>query len=74
MTKSNLTVRIDGELKDKYEELAESEHRSLNKQVEKALEEYLETKESLGYIFVPDLEEAERSIDEGEVEPVWKGE
>jgi len=47
---------------------------SLNKQVEKALEEYLETKESLGYIFIPDLEEAERAIDEGEVEPVWKGE
>jgi len=69
MSRKQLSVRVDEELGEELERIAEAEHRSLNKQIEKALEEWLIST----YEWHPPLEEAIEGIEEGEIEPVYKG-
>lgn len=73
MSTENLTIRIDPDLKERLKKIAEGQHRSLNKQVEKALKEWLDTHETIAYRFIPDLKEAEQAIEDGEIQPTWKG-
>lgn len=70
MSRKQLSVRVSEEIGEELERIAEAEHRSLNKQIEKALEEWLiET-----YDWQPPLEEAVEGVESGQVEPAYKGE
>ncbi|MBS3765547.1 toxin-antitoxin system HicB family antitoxin [Candidatus Bipolaricaulota bacterium] len=70
MSRKQLSVRVSEEIGEELERIAEAEHRSLNKQIEKALEEWLiET-----YDWQPPLEEAVEGVKSGQVEPAYKGE
>ncbi|MBS3788888.1 ribbon-helix-helix protein, CopG family [Candidatus Bipolaricaulota bacterium] len=69
MDKKQLSVRVNDDLGKELERIAEAEHRSLNKQIEKALEEWL----IRTYNWRPPLEEAIDGVEEGQVEPAYKG-
>jgi hypothetical protein len=73
MPKESLTLRIDSELREIFTTLARDEERSLNRQIEMALREWVKMKEQLHPTFVADIKEAISGIKAGEKEPVWKG-
>ncbi len=70
MAKRQFSVRVDEKVGDELERIANSEHRSLNKQIEKALEEWLITT----FDWHPPLDEAISGVEEGEIEPAYNGE
>ncbi len=70
MSRKQLSVRVEEDLGEELERIAEAEHRSLNKQIEKALEEWL----IVTYDWQPPLEEAVEGVEEGQIEPAYKGE
>ena len=69
MSRKQLSVRVDEELGEELERIAKAEHRSLNKQIEKALEEWLMST----YDWKPSLEEAIERVEDDDVEPAYKG-
>ena len=68
--KENVTFRIDHELKETLESIANEERRSFSNQLNVALEEWLRLKDELHPHFIKDIKEALKS---GKPEPVWKG-
>lgn len=70
MANKQLSIRVDEEIEKELKRIAEAEHRSLNKQVEKALEEWL----IASYDWKPPLKEAIEGVESGDIEPVYKGE
>lgn len=70
MSRKQISVRINEELGEELERIAEAEHRSLNKQIEKMLEEWLITT----YDWQPPLEEAVEEVEKGKIEPAYEGE
>jgi len=73
MPKESLTIRIDSELRKIFATIARDEERSLNRQIEMALREWVKIKEQLHPTFVADIKEAISGLRAGEKEPVWKG-
>jgi len=73
MPKENLTLRIDRELRSIFTTIARDEGRSLNRQIEMVLRDWVKMKEQLHPTFVSDIKEAISGLREGEKEPVWKG-
>ena len=73
MHKENLTLRIDRELRNIFATIARDEGRSLNRQIEMVLREWVKMKEQLHPTFVSDIREAISGLNAGEKEPVWKG-
>jgi len=72
MPKENLTLRIDRELRSIFATIAR-EGRSLNRQIEMVLRDWVKMKEQLHPTFVADTKEAISGLRAGEKEPVWKG-
>ncbi len=70
MNRKQISVRVNEELGEELERIAEAEHRSLNKQIEKMLEEWLITT----YDWQPPLEEAVEGVEKGKIEPAYEGE
>ncbi|MBU1127764.1 hypothetical protein KJ662_05500 [Patescibacteria group bacterium] len=68
--KENVTFRIEHELKEMIESIANEERRSFSNQLNIALEEWLNLKDELHPHFIRDIKEALKS---GKPEPVWKG-
>lgn len=68
--KENVTFRIEHELKEILESIANEERRSFSNQLNVALEEWLKLKDELHPYFIKDIKEALKS---GKPEPVWKG-
>ena len=68
--KGNVTFRMDFELKEILEAIAEQERRSFSNQINVALEEWTRIKSELHPQFIDDIKEALKS---GKPEPVWKG-
>jgi hypothetical protein len=73
MPKESVTLRIDSELRKIFAAIARDEERSLNRQIEMALREWVKMKEQLHPTFVADIKEAISGLKAGEKEPVWKG-
>jgi len=73
MPKESLTLRIDSELRKIFATIARHEERSLNRQIEMVLREWVKMKEQLHPTFVADIKEAISGLKAGEKEPVWKG-
>jgi hypothetical protein len=73
MPKKNLTLRIDRELRSIFATIARDEGRSLNRQIEMVLRDWVKMKEQLHPTFVADIKEAISGLRGGEKEPVWKG-
>jgi hypothetical protein len=73
MPKENLTIRIDRELRSIFATIAREEGRSLNRQIEMVLRDWVKMKELLHPAFVSDIKEAISGLRAGEKEPVWKG-
>jgi len=69
MSRRQFSVRVDEEIGEELEKIAEAEHRSLNKQIEKALEEWLVST----YDWQPPLEEAIEGVENDQIEPAYKG-
>ena len=72
MPKESLTIRIDSELREIFATIARDEERSLNRQIEMVLREWIKMKEQLHPTFVADIKEAIAGLRAGEKEPVWK--
>ena len=68
--KENVTFRIEHELKEMLESIANEERRSFSNQLNIALEEWLNLKDELHPHFIKGIKEALKS---GKPEPVWKG-
>jgi hypothetical protein len=73
MPKESLTLRIDSELREIFATIARDEERSLNRQIEMVLREWVKMKEQLHPTFAADIKEAISGLKAGEKEPVWKG-
>ncbi len=73
MPKENLTLRIDRELRSIFTTIARDEGRSLNRQIEMVLRDWVKMKEQLHPTFVSDIKEAISGLRAGEKEPAWKG-
>lgn len=69
MSRKQFSVRVDEEVGEELEKIAEAEHRSLNKQIEKALEEWLISM----YEWQPPLKEAIEGVEQDQTEPAYKG-
>ncbi len=69
MSRRQFSVRVDEEVGEELEKIAEAEHRSLNKQIEKALEEWLIST----YDWQPPLGEAIEGVEDDQIEPACKG-
>ena len=69
MSRRQFSVRVDEEVGEELEKIAEAEHRSLNKQIEKALEEWLIST----YNWQPPLAEAIEGVKDDQIEPAYKG-
>lgn len=70
MPTKQLSIRVDEEIEQELKRIAEAEHRSLNQQVAKALEEWL----IASYNWKPSLGEAIQGVESGKIEPAYKGE
>lgn len=70
MSKKQLSIRVDEDVERELRRIAEAEHRSLNGQVAKALEEWLVA----NYEWNPPLEETIKGVEEGDIEPAYQGE
>lgn len=70
MTTKQLSVRVDEDMEKELKEIAKIERRSLNNQIVKALEEWL----IASYNWKPPLEQAIKGVEEGDIEPAYRGE
>lgn len=68
--KENVTIRMDYELKEIFEAIAQEERRSFSNQINVALEEWTKIKNELHPQFINDIKEA---LSSGKPESVWKG-
>lgn len=69
MATKQFSIRLEKDVKKEISEIADGEHRTLNGQVSKMLEEWLVSK----YNWNPSLEEAIKGVEQGDVEPAYKG-
>jgi len=68
--KVNVTFRMEQELKEVIEYIANEERRSFSNQLNVALEEWLKIKNEIHPRFLEDIRD---SLESGQPEPVWKG-
>lgn len=73
MNKPTTSIRLEKNLKEKLEIIAEREKRSLNSVIEIALDEWLHIKETLHPDFVTEIKEALLGVRRGEVEHYERG-
>lgn len=69
----SLTLSLPKSLRERLEEAAKEERRSLNNLAQIALDDWLAQRELLHPQFVSDIREALSGVEAGQVEPVWKG-
>jgi len=70
MATKQLSIRLEESTEEEIKSIAEAEHRSLNGQITKALEEWL----IFSYSWEPSLEETIAEVEKGNIEPAYKGE
>ncbi|HED04841.1 MAG TPA: hypothetical protein ENI60_08830 [Candidatus Fraserbacteria bacterium] len=68
----SLTLSLPKSLRERLEEAAKEERRSLNNLAQIALDDWLAQRELLHPQFVADIREALAGTQAGQVEPVWK--
>lgn len=72
MAKRSVTLTLDEDLRQRMEEMAKAERRSLSSMVEVALEDWLRMREELHPQFIADIKEALAGVARGEIEDYEK--
>lgn len=73
MSKLTTSIRLEKNLKEKLERIAEREKRSLNSVIEIALDEWIHVKETLHPDFIAEIKEALSEVRQGQIEPYERG-